>query len=297
MGEMIPLYGFGGKSGRAASTLTITAPVGATVTVSKDGKSKPSKVATTGTVVFKGLETGTWTITITNGTDTATKTVEIKADYQAEITFFSATINITYPAGLTCKATNGSTTLNAPDTSGTWACEVPNAGEWTVKLSTGFAEKVTVGASGESHIVNKWYVYKDGDQRTGLTGGWKSVKFGNPKITFDAAKIYIDTLSATNQPKGKAFTTNACNITGFSVLKAAVTMVNQYNSSVGTIEVGVSADAITSAGTSGAANGTTKATGTMSVDLSGVKNELAAMYPYFKVNSAIAELQQMWLEV
>lgn len=87
MGEMIPLYGFGGKSGRAASTLTITAPVGATVTVSKDGKSKPSKVATTGTVVFKGLETGTWTITITNGTDTATKTVEIKADYSATISF------------------------------------------------------------------------------------------------------------------------------------------------------------------------------------------------------------------
>lgn len=87
MGEMIPLYGFGGKSGRSFATLTITAPVGATVTVSKDGKSKPSKVAATGTVVFKGLETGTWTITITNGTDTATKTVEIKADYSATISF------------------------------------------------------------------------------------------------------------------------------------------------------------------------------------------------------------------
>lgn len=87
MGDMIPLYGFGGKSGRSFATLTITAPVGATVTVSKDGKSKPSKVATTGTVVFKGLETGTWEITITNGTDTATKAVEIKADYQAAISF------------------------------------------------------------------------------------------------------------------------------------------------------------------------------------------------------------------
>ena len=87
MGEMIPLYGFGGKSGRSFATLTITAPVGATVTVSKDGKSKPSKVAATGTVVFKGLEAGTWTITITQGTDTATETVDIKADYQAEISF------------------------------------------------------------------------------------------------------------------------------------------------------------------------------------------------------------------
>ena len=88
MGDMIPLYGFGGKSGRSFATLTITAPIGATVTVSKDGKSKPSKVVdTTGAVVFKGLEAGTWTIIVTNGTDTATETVDIRSDYQAEISF------------------------------------------------------------------------------------------------------------------------------------------------------------------------------------------------------------------
>lgn len=136
MTDMVPMYGFGGGGGTGA-TLTITAPVGATVTVSKDGKVNPSKVATTGTVVFKGLETGTWTITISNGTDTATKTVEIKADYQDEISFFSATINITYPAGSTCTATNGDTTLTAPDTSGTWACTVNKAGTWTVGYTSG----------------------------------------------------------------------------------------------------------------------------------------------------------------
>ena len=81
------IFNVTGGGGGTGCTLTITAPVGATVTVSKDGKSKPSKVATTGTVVFKGLETGIWTITITNGTDTATKTVQIKADYQAAISF------------------------------------------------------------------------------------------------------------------------------------------------------------------------------------------------------------------
>lgn len=81
------IFNVTGGGGGTGCTLTITAPVGATVTVSKDGKAKPSKVATTGTVVFKGLETGTWTITITNGMDTATKAVEIKADYQAAISF------------------------------------------------------------------------------------------------------------------------------------------------------------------------------------------------------------------
>lgn len=163
MGEMIPLYGFGSKSGRSFATLTITAPVGATVTVSKDGKSKPPKVATTGTVVFKGLETGTWTITITNGTDTASKTVEIKADYHVEITFFSATINITYPAGLTCKATNGNTTLTAPDTSGTWACVVPNKGTWTITAGDWNAEaNMTTSGQTETVRVARWIV-KNGE--------------------------------------------------------------------------------------------------------------------------------------
>lgn len=160
MGEMIPLYGFGG--GGTGCTLTITAPVGATVTVSKDGKSKPPKIAVTGTVVFKGLESGTWTITITKGTDTAEKKVEIKADYSTEITFFSATINISYPAGVACTVTDGVTTLNAPDTSGTWACEVFNAGEWTISLSTGFSEVVTIVETGESHTINKWYLLRSG---------------------------------------------------------------------------------------------------------------------------------------
>ena len=81
------IFNVTGGGGGAGCTLTITAPVGATVTVSKDGKSKPPKIAVTGIVVFKGLESGVWTITIAKGTDTAEKTVEIKADYSVMISF------------------------------------------------------------------------------------------------------------------------------------------------------------------------------------------------------------------
>ena len=153
------IFNVTGGGGGTGCTLTITAPVGATVTVSKNGKAKPSKVATTGTVVFKGLETGTWTLTITNGTDTATKTVEIKADYSAEITFFSSTINIAYPAGLACTATDGVTTLTAPDTSGTWACVVPNKGTWTITAGEWSGEAV-ITATGQTETVRvaKWIV-------------------------------------------------------------------------------------------------------------------------------------------
>lgn len=155
---MIGMTNAGG--GGSGCTLTITAPAGAAITVTnKAGKVKSKTVGANGLVVFRGLTEGIWTITITNGTDTATKTVEIKADYQAEITFFSATINITYPAGLTCTATDGVTTLNAPDTSGTWACEVPNAGTWSITAGDWSAEAdMTTSGQTETVRVARWIV-------------------------------------------------------------------------------------------------------------------------------------------
>ena len=283
------IFNVTGGGGGTGCTLTITAPVGATVTVSKDGKSKPSKVATTGTVVFKGLETGTWTITITNGTDTATKTVEIRADYETEISFFTATLQIVYPAGHACTVTHGSTTLNAPDTSGTWDCVVTEAGEWTVKLSTGFAEKVTVGASGESHTVNKWYLYKDGDQYTDLTGGWVK-QSGTASITFGDNMITIDSKTSTNQPKGKVHTTNSLNLSGFTSLKANIT-IKQYNATVSSASAGVH----NSSGKD-LASTSTKSDAIVSVDISSIES-LSEIHPFFYENAAKANLLQMWLEV
>lgn len=283
------IFNVTGGGGGTGCTLTITAPVGATVTVSKDGKSKPSKVATTGTVVFKGLETGTWEITITNGTDTATKTVEIKADYETQIGFFTATIHVVYPAGLVCTATNGSTTLNAPDTGGTWDCVVTEAGQWTVKLSTGFAEKVTVRASGESHTVNKWYVYKDGDQRTELTGGWIK-QSGTASITFEDNMITIDSKTSTNQPKGKVHTTNSLNLSGFTNLKANIT-IKQYNTTVSSASAGVH-----NSSEKDLASTSTKSDAIVSVDISSIES-LSEIHPFFYENAAKANLLQMWLEV
>ncbi len=283
------IFNVTGGGGGTGCTLTITAPVGSTVTVSKDGKSKPSKVATTGTVVFKGLETGTWTITIAKGTDTATKTVEIRADYETEISFFTATLQIVYPAGLVCTATEGSTSLTAPDTSGTWACVVPNAGTWMVSLSSGFAEKVTVAVTGESHTINKWYVYKDGDQYIDLTGGWVK-QSGTASITFGDNMITIDSKTSTNQPKGRVHTTNSLNLSGFTSLKANIT-IKQYNATVSSASAGVH----NSSGKD-LASTSTKSNAIVSVDISSIES-LSEIHPFFYENAAKANLLQMWLEV
>lgn len=155
---MIGMTNAGG--GGSGCTLTITAPAGAAITVANTaGKVKSKTVGANGIAVFRGLTDGKWTITITNGTDTATKTVEIKADYQAEITFFSATLHISYPAKAVCKATNGSTVLTAPDTSGTWACTVDKEGTWTVTAGD-LTETVTLSTTGETKpvILARWVV-------------------------------------------------------------------------------------------------------------------------------------------
>lgn len=81
---MIGRVNTGGGTG---GTLTVTAPANVTVTVSKDGKSKIKNSGTSGVVVFKGLASGTWTVTITSDGKTAQKNVVITTDYSTAISF------------------------------------------------------------------------------------------------------------------------------------------------------------------------------------------------------------------
>ena len=86
MSIAVPLYGFG-ASGGTGGTLTVTAPANITVSVSKDGKTKTKNSGTSGVVVFKGLASGTWTVTITGDGKTAQKNVIITTDYSTAISF------------------------------------------------------------------------------------------------------------------------------------------------------------------------------------------------------------------
>lgn len=100
---------------------------------------------------------------------------------------FSATINITYPAGSTCTCSDGTTTLSAPDTSGTWACTIPNAGTWTVTSTSGTesdSKAVSVTTDGQSISVElsyATYLYNLGNTCDALTGGWQAIgKYNRP---------------------------------------------------------------------------------------------------------------------
>lgn len=235
MSIAVPLYGFG-ASGGTGGTLTVTAPANVTVTVSKDGKTKTKNSGTSGVVVFKGLASGTWTLTITDGSQTSSKPVVVTADYSTVIAFFTATINITYPAGSTCTCSDGTTTLSAPDTSGTWACIVPNAGTWTAAATDGVentSESVSITTDGQIVAIELSYLlwlYKSGNTYNAVTGGWSVAEHGSTGGSFDSVlTLNDDSMLLSTEVWGgsvayaNAFTNNSIDLTGVNTLKFKIT--------------------------------------------------------------------------
>lgn len=210
--------------GGTGGTLTVTAPANVTVTVSKDGKSKIKNSGTSGVVVFKGLASGTWTVTITGDGKTAQKNVVVTTDYSTVIAFFAATINITYPAGSTCTCSDGTTTLSAPDTSGTWACIVPNAGTWTVTSTSGAetdSKAVTITTDGQSTSVELSYalfLFKPNAPSDIIAGEWEIP--GNGTVTAEA-ELTVKSVNAYGHDRAlSARTKGQIDLTEYSTLQA-----------------------------------------------------------------------------
>lgn len=224
MSIAVPLYGFGGSGGGSGGTLTVTAPANVTVTVSKDGKTKTKNSGTSGVVVFKGLASGTWTVTITGDGKTAQKNVVVTTDYSTVIAFFAATINITYPAGSTCTCSDGTTTLSAPDTSGTWACIVPNAGTWTVTSTSGKetdSKAVTITTDGQSTSVELSYalfLFKPNAPSDIIAGEWEMP--GNSTVTAEAELVVKSVNNYNNNKLISARTKGQIDLTEYSTLQA-----------------------------------------------------------------------------
>lgn len=230
---MIGRVNTGGGSG---CILTITAVASETVTISKNGKSKSKTADSKGVAVFRGLDTGKWTITIVRGGVPITRVVAVTADYSVAIPLFAATINITYPAGSTCTCSDGTTTLSAPDTSGTWACIVPNAGTWTAAATDGVentSETVSITTDGQIVAIELSYLlwlYKSGNTYNAVTGGWSVSKHPSTGGSFDGVLTLNDDsmLLSTevfggNVAYANAFTNNSIDLTGVNTLKFKIT--------------------------------------------------------------------------
>lgn len=267
----------GGGSG---GTLTVTAPANVTVTISKDGKTKTKNSGTSGVVVFKGLATGTWTVTITGDGKTAQKNVVVTTDYSTMIAFFAATINITYPAGSTCTCSDGTTTLSAPDTSGTWACIVPNAGTWTAAATDGVentSESVSITTDGQTVAVELsyyTYLFKPNTDTTNVTGGWQL----NSNGSLDSAGDQLVATFTNAYNHDRAFnvaTINKIDFTEFTTLVATCKAADKNNAAPrsATFAVASTQSGFNNAGTASTKIASTtfsNSTTTVTIDVSGI---------------------------
>ena len=205
------------SGGQTGATLTVTSSGAGTITVSNTslGKSYSKSVTADGSAVFKGLQTGTWTIKLTDGTKTSTKNIKITSDYSTSIAYFSATISITYPAKSTCVVKNSGGTTIASDTNTgsstkTWTATVGATGTYTVTATAtdgsgkSKSRSVSITTNGQSVSVTLTYelvLFDNGTDNTTVTGGWTTVRSNKlyASAHIDGRGQVYDTCESTNQ--------------------------------------------------------------------------------------------------
>ena len=212
-----------GGSGGTGATLTVTAPALCTVSISKDGKTKTKTAGTDGTAVFKGLETGTWMLAITDGSNTASKPIMIRTDYSDRISFAMATITIRYWPGYDCCVTINGHTEYAPDKSGIWA--YPAYGPCTMRVAATYGEDIverSVEVSADDpQSISLCYLFDHGKEISVITGGWDAYAWRmttntqaeKPRLTKNYDNLYIQ---SPTEWGGVVRTINKIDLAGFS---------------------------------------------------------------------------------
>ena len=160
-----------GGGSKIKVTTTESTLYGKTVTLSDGTTTLTGTFSNAGEYTFEGVSfTGNLTISSSDGVDTATRTLNVPyyGYYTINMTFFAATINVTYPAsaGATCTASDGVTTLVASGSPEAFI--VPNAATWIVTVTLDGVQKMS--------SVN---ITTDGEVKS------VAVQFGTINLTFD----------------------------------------------------------------------------------------------------------------
>ena len=236
------------SGGQTGATLTVTSSGAGTITVSNTtlGKSYSKSVTADGSVVFKGLKTGTWTVKLTDGSKTSTKTITITSDYSTNIAYFSASINITYPATSTCVVTNSSGQTVASDTNTgsstkTWTATVGATGTYTVTATATDgsgktkSQSVSITTDGQAESVTLSYsiLYQAGDTDTGFlsvawpfsNGAWE----GSPKITYNTNSVVFTAPDGEGSTSGVVYFPDKIDLTPYATLTADATLSGSIN--------------------------------------------------------------------
>lgn len=202
------IFNMVGGGGGSGATLVVSSPVNVSVTVSKDDKSYTKNSGSLGSATFKGLSTGTWTVTISGNGQTATKTIEITADYAITIAFFSATINITYPANSNCVVANSGGQTVASDTNTTsstktWTAIVSATGTYTVTATAtdgsgnSKSQSVEITSDGQSVSMTLSYQLHLFEAGVGLAAGYNLRHTGKGSSSANTTQITLNPAGAS----------------------------------------------------------------------------------------------------
>lgn len=274
----------GNGGGGTGGTLVVTGIAGDTITATKDGKTYSRTFNSAGKAIFKGLSSGTWTVTMTNGSQTVTRNVTITADYSLTMAYFTATITVTYPANSTCTCSDGTTTLtdtNTGTSKKTVAFTVPNTGNWTVSCtdSTKTASK-TVTISTDGQAVNVALAYNllivNGTD-TSVSGGWSVSGDKSYSATLTAGGLAIN--GPGGGARGTCYTNafDAALLANFNTLIMEYTLASLYSGAdVNKLIIGTAKNSGERASVLVPASSATKR---LSIDIS----KINAGYPYFSL--------------
>ena len=252
------IFNMVGGGGGSGATLVVSSPANVSVTVSKDDKSYTKNSGSLGSATFKGLATGTWTVVISGNGQTATRTIEITADYAITIAFFSATINITYPANSNCVVANSGGQTVASDTNTgtsakTWIATVNAKGTYTVTATatdgSGKTKSATVSitADGQSETVTLTYelvLFNNGVVSGYAWDSSNNNNYGDGKVSGGLIYLYGYTWdnNIVLQPGwGEIGISSAIDLSDYSTLKVRL---NKIDSADGTAKIQVGTTAL-----------------------------------------------------
>lgn len=144
-------------SGGFHASFAVTWPSGSTCKcISRDAGVELTG-GTSGSYTFPITKKGTYYVYCTDGTQEAKSKdyyVSNGGSYSEVLEYpevgVTATIKVTYPAGLTCRVTDGATTITAPNTSGYNEFTVPNEGVWSAEAAGCTKQQVVITENGQT---------------------------------------------------------------------------------------------------------------------------------------------------
>lgn len=215
--------------GSVNAALAVTAPEGSTVTVIKDNKEKKKITPSDGTVIFKGLKSGSWKVSYTKGDEFLEKNIDIIVNYSITMTMFQATLRILYPKGYVCTITDGVETYTAPDTSGEWIFIADHVGIWTATAGE-LTEVADPQNSGSSFVLRlAWWIIKYGSAQDLWGTPVQLISGRTVTVTQqDYSNLRLST-NSTSQVKG-ILTENPIDLTDVSEIVSIITIVTAGNS-------------------------------------------------------------------